>query len=177
MLAATLGALLSPAATSGVRADRIPRTHGPTTRRVVDLKTGERPGTILVSTAERTLDLVLDGARVARYTIGVGRDGFVWAGTVTVGRKAEWPAWRPPREMLARDPSLPESVPPGPFNPLGARALYLHQGGRDTLYRIHGTNDSPSVGGFVSSGCFRMTNADVLELYDRVKIGAKVIVR
>ena len=100
----------------------------------------------------------------------------MWTGTVKVGGKAEWPDWRPPAEMRQRDPSLPEMMPAGPYNPLGARALYLFNGKRDTLYRIHGTNDAPSVGGFVSSGCFRMTNADVLELYSQVRIGAKVIV-
>jgi lipoprotein-anchoring transpeptidase ErfK/SrfK len=158
------------------RGDRVPRSHGPATRKVVASATREKPGTILISTADRTLDLVLAPGKVARYAIGVGRDGFVWRGTVKVGRKAEWPDWRPPAEMLARDPSLPESVPPGPYNPLGARAIYLYKGGADTLYRIHGTNDADSVGGFVSSGCFRMTNADVLELYEKVEVGAKVIV-
>ncbi len=140
------------------------------------METREAPGTILISTGARTLDLVVAPGKVARYSIGVARDGFVWTGTVRVGRKAEWPEWRPPAEMLKRDPGLPRVVPPGPYNPLGARALYLFEGSRDTLYRIHGTNDAPSVGGFVSSGCFRMTNADVLELYAQVRIGAKVVV-
>ena len=106
----------------------------------------------------------------------VGRDGFTWSGTVRVGGKAEWPDWRPPAEMRRRDPSLPELVPAGPYNPLGARALYLFDGTRDTLYRIHGTNDFASIGENISSGCFRMTNADVMELYRQVRLGAKVIV-
>lgn len=160
-----------------VLADTVPRSHGPTSKRIISLQTNEQAGTILVSTAGRTLDFVLDHNTVARYTIAVGRDGFTWTGRVTVGRKATWPEWRPPAEMRLRDPSLPEMVPPGPFNPMGARAIYLFEDGRDTLYRIHGTNDSPTVGDFVSSGCFRLTNADVLELYDQVQVGATVIVR
>jgi lipoprotein-anchoring transpeptidase ErfK/SrfK len=160
----------------GWRGDPVPRSHGPTTRRLVSLETREAPGTILISTRARTLDFVVAPGKVARYSIGVAKDGFVWTGTVKVGRKAEWPEWRPPAEMLARDPSLPELVPPGPYNPLGARAIYLFKGNKDTLYRIHGTNDAPSIGGFVSSGCFRMTNADVLELYAKVRLGAKVVV-
>lgn len=158
------------------RSDPVPRSHGPATKRYVTTGTNEKPGTILISTASRTLDLVLAPGKAARYSIGVAKDGFVWSGTVKVGRKAEWPDWRPPEEMRLRDPDLPEMVPAGPYNPLGARAIYLFKGGQDTLYRIHGTNDAPSVGGFVSSGCFRMTNADVLELYSQVRIGAKVIV-
>ena len=158
------------------RSDPVPRSHGPATKRYVNIVTTEKPGTILISTASRTLDLVLAPGKVARYSIGVAKDGFVWTGVVKVGGKAEWPEWRPPAEMRQRDPSLPEMVPAGPYNPLGARAIYLFQGGRDTLYRIHGTNDAPSIGGFVSSGCFRMTNADVLELYGQVRIGAKVVV-
>lgn len=159
------------------RGDLVPRSHGPVTKRLMASDTTERPGTILISTAARTLDFVVEPGKVARYAIGVGRDGFTWTGTVSVGDKAEWPSWRPPAEMLRRDPDLPEMVPPGPYNPLGARAIYLYEGGKDTLYRIHGTNDAPTIGGFVSSGCFRMTNADVLDLYAKVRIGAKVIVR
>jgi lipoprotein-anchoring transpeptidase ErfK/SrfK len=158
------------------RGDLVPRSHGPATKRIVASATKEQPGTILISTAERTLDFVVAPGKVARYSIGVAKDGFVWKGTVKVGRKAEWPDWRPPAEMLKRDASLPDVVPAGPYNPLGARAIYLFKGARDTLYRIHGTNDAPSIGGFVSSGCFRMTNADVLELYSQVGIGAKVVV-
>ena len=112
-----------------------------------------------------------------RYGIGVGRDGFRWSGVVKVGHKAEWPDWRPPAEMKARAPDLPELVPAGPLNPLGARGIYLYRGNADTLYRIHGTNDQSTVGGFASSGCFRMSNADVIDLYSRVKVGATVIVK
>lgn len=171
-------AFLGPAlpTEAGFKGDKVPRTHGASTRTIMERHTGQRPGTILISTAARTLDLVIDGDRVARYSVGVARDGFRWTGTVRVGAKSEWPDWRPPTEMRQRDPSLPEIVPAGPYNPLGARALYLFDGPRDTLYRIHGTNDAPSIGGFVSSGCFRMTNADILDLYRRVSIGAKVIV-
>ena len=162
-----------------VRAERlkIPRSHGPATKTIMTLTTGEAPGTILISNSARTLDLVLDGQKVARYRIGIGRDGFSWTGVVTVGQKAEWPSWRPPSEMRQREPQLPDMVPPGPLNPLGARALYLYNNGRDTLYRIHGTNDVSSVGGYVTSGCFRLTNADVLELYATVPVGTKVVVR
>ena len=176
LLATAFVAAISSSAQAEWRGDIVPRTHGPATKRIVASDTTERPGTILISTAMRTLDLVIAPGKVARYSIGVAKDGFVWTGTVKVGRKAEWPEWRPPAEMLERDPSLPDLVPAGPYNPLGARAIYLFKGARDTLYRIHGTNDAPSIGGFVSSGCFRMTNADVLELYSQVRIGAKVIV-
>lgn len=158
-------------------AAKIPRTHGPTTKRIIPLKTEYRPGTILISNADRILDFVLTNNRAARYNIAIGRDGFSWTGKVDVAYKREWPTWRPPAEMRKRDATLPKSVPPGPFNPLGARAIYLYEGGRDTLYRIHGTNDAASVGGFETSGCFRMTNADVLEFYENVQIGTKVVVR
>ena len=177
-LVAVVGTAMGFAAAQAVerRNEPVPLSHGQVTKRIVDAETTEKPGTILISTASRTLDLVLTPGKVARYSIGVAKDGFVWSGIVKVGGKAEWPEWRPPSEMRQRDPSLPEMVPAGPYNPLGARAIYLFQGSRDTLYRIHGTNDAPSIGGFVSSGCFRMTNADVLELYDQVQIGAKVVV-
>ena len=156
---------------------KVPRNHGPATKKIVALQSGEAPGTILISNSARTLDLVLDGQKVARYRIGIGRDGFSWTGVATVGRKAEWPSWRPPSEMRQRDPQLPDMVPPGPLNPLGARALYLYNKGRDTLYRIHGTNDANSIGGYVTSGCFRLTNADILELFGTVPVGTKVVVR
>lgn len=157
-------------------AAKVPRTHGPSTRTIVRISTGEKPGTILISNAQRTLDVVQDASTVARYKVGIGRDGFTWAGVVTVQQKTEWPSWTPPSEMRQRQPDLPDSVPPGPLNPLGARALYLYRSGKDTLYRIHGTNDAATIGGYVTSGCFRMTNADILELYPRVAIGTKVIV-
>jgi lipoprotein-anchoring transpeptidase ErfK/SrfK len=156
---------------------KVPRTLGPTTASEIAVTTGQPAGTIIIATDKRTLDLVLSKDRVLRYRIGVGRDGFRWTGTVRVGNKAEWPDWRPPAEMRARAPDLPEMVPAGPFNPLGARGLYLFKGGKDTLYRIHGTNETSSVGDFVSSGCFRMTNTDVIDLYNRVRIGATVIVK
>ncbi|MDX1822725.1 MAG: L,D-transpeptidase [Paracoccaceae bacterium] len=158
-------------------AKRVPRDHGPTSRRIVAFQSGEKPGTIIISNTDRTLHVVLGNDQAARYDISVGRDGFVWTGTTTVGRKAEWPEWRPPAEMRQRDPSLPSFVPSGPYNPLGARAIYLYSGGRDTLYRIHGTNSAETVGGFETSGCFRLTNADVIELFDKVAVGTKVIVK
>lgn len=155
----------------------IPRDHGQQTREVVAYETTEKPGTIIISNADLTLHVVLGNGQAARYQISVGREGFTWTGTVTVGRKAKWPEWRPPAEMRSRDPSLPDMVPAGPYNPLGARALYLYAGGRDTLYRIHGTNNAPSVGNYETSGCFRLTNADVIELFQTVPEGTKVIVR
>jgi len=154
----------------------IPRDHGPATRKEIALATNEAPGTIIISSDEFTLDYVLGNGRALRYIIGVGRDGFRWAGTVKIGRKAEWPEWRPPDEMRKREPGLPSIVPAGPHNPLGARAIYLFDGGRDTLFRVHGTNDVGSLAGYVSSGCFRMTNDDVIHLYDKIRIGSKVIV-
>jgi len=156
---------------------RVPRDHGPTSRQVVQFQSVEKPGTIIISNTERTLHMLLGNNQAARYEISVGRDGFVWTGTTTVGRKAQWPDWRPPAAMRQRDRSLPDFVPAGPYNPLGARAIYLYNGGRDTLYRIHGTNSTETVGGFETSGCFRLTNADVIELFDKVAVGTKVIVR
>ena len=176
LIAAVL-AVVSLAMPIAAFAGQVPRTHGRVTKVLLVVPTTEKPGTILISTSARTLDLVLGSGKVARYAIGVGRDGFTWSGIVKVGRKAEWPEWRPPAEMRQRSPDLPDIMPPGPFNPLGIRALYLFKGGEDTLYRIHGTNDGLSIGDSVSSGCFRMTNADILELYDQVEIGAKVVVK
>lgn len=156
---------------------KVPRSHGQRTMQIVPYSGGEKPGTIIISNAERTLLRVLRGGKAERYQISVGRDGFLWTGTTVVRGKKEWPEWRPPAAMRQRDPSLPDFVPSGPYNPLGARALYLFQGGRDTLYRIHGTNSAGTIGGFETSGCFRLTNADVLDLYEKVSIGTKVIVR
>lgn len=156
---------------------KVPRDHGPRSVEIVGYRGAEAPGTIIISNAERTLLRVLGGGRAERYRISVGREGFTWTGTTYVGRKEEWPGWRPPSEMLRRDPSLPDYVPPGPYNPLGARALYLYRGGRDTLYRIHGTNSAGTLGGYETSGCFRLSNADVLELFGKVATGTKVIVR
>jgi lipoprotein-anchoring transpeptidase ErfK/SrfK len=130
------------------------------------------PGTVVISTSERLLYLILPGHRALRYGIGVGREGFQWAGTQTISRKQEWPAWTPPPQMLQRRPDLPRYMEGGPENPLGARALYL--GG--TLYRIHGSNEPETIGTAVSSGCIRMLNEDVVDLYDRVKVGTQVVV-
>jgi lipoprotein-anchoring transpeptidase ErfK/SrfK len=157
--------------------ERVPRDLGPRTGTVVAAAQDYPSGTVVILSDKRTLDLVLSGNRAIRYRIGVGRDGFRWRGVVRVGRKTEWPDWRPPAEMKARAPELPELVPAGPFNPMGARGIDLYREGADTLYRIHGTNEQSTVGDFASSGCFRMSNADVIDLYDRVKIGAKVVVK
>jgi len=132
----------------------------------------EGPGTIIIDTGHRFLYLVLDGGKARRYGVGVGRPGFEWAGTHTVTAKAEWPTWTPPEEMRARQPYLPASMKGGPGNPLGARALYLG----DTLYRIHGTSEPWTIGRAVSSGCIRMRNEDVIDLYDRVPVGTRVVV-
>lgn len=156
---------------------KVPRSHGPITKVQMQLQTGEKPGTIIISNSNRTLDVILDRKTIARYKIAIGRKGFSWTGTAIVGRKAEWPSWRPPAEMRSRQPGLPKMVVPGPHNPLGARALYLFQNGKDTLYRIHGTNDAGSIGGGVTSGCFRLSNSDVLDLYANIPTGTKVIVR
>ena len=131
------------------------------------------PGTIVVNTAERRLYLVLGNGQALRYGIGVGRDGFRWSGVHRVSAKREWPGWTPPKEMRRRRPDLPGYMPGGMENPLGARAIYLGS----TLYRIHGSNEPETIGQAVSSGCFRMTNEDVTDLYERVHIGATVVVR
>jgi lipoprotein-anchoring transpeptidase ErfK/SrfK len=142
-------------------------------KQMVLYRTTEPPGTIIISTAERHLYLVQGNGRAVRYGIGVGRDGFQWQGLLNISRKAEWPDWTPPPEMIARQPYLPRFMAGGPGNPLGARALYLGA----TVYRIHGTNRPDTIGTAVSSGCFRLVNADVADLYDRVPVGTKVIVR
>jgi lipoprotein-anchoring transpeptidase ErfK/SrfK len=131
-----------------------------------------RPGTIIIDTPQRFLFLVMPNGRALRYGIGVGRPGFEWAGAKSVTRKAEWPDWRPPEAMLRRRPDLPRFMEGGPDNPMGARALYLGS----SLYRIHGTNEPHTIGQAVSSGCIRMTNDDVIDLYSRVRVGARVIV-
>ena len=141
-------------------------------RQVVEYRGGEQPGTIIIDTPNFFLYLVLDGGRALRYGIGVGRPGFTWAGVKAISAKREWPDWHPPDEMLARRPDLPRYMPGGPDNPLGARALYLGS----TLYRIHGSNEPWSIGTQVSSGCIRLRNADIVDLYGRVKVGAKVVV-
>lgn len=139
---------------------------------VIDYAGPHRAGTIIVNTNERYLYLVENDGTARRYGVGVGRPGFEWAGAHKVTRKAEWPSWRPPAEMRARQPGLPEFMEGGPRNPLGARALYLGS----TLYRIHGSNEPWSIGHAVSSGCIRMRNEDVMDLYQRVKVGTKVVV-
>jgi lipoprotein-anchoring transpeptidase ErfK/SrfK len=141
-------------------------------RQVVGYPTREAPGTIIIDTPNTYLYLVLGNGRALRYGIGVGREGFAWAGVQTISKKAEWPDWTPPPEMLARQPYLPRFMAGGPGNPLGARAMYL--GG--TEYRIHGTNAPDTIGTRVSSGCIRLVNEDVMDLYGRVNVGAKVIV-
>ena len=119
---------------------------------------------------------MIGGGKAIRYGVGVGREGFSWKGQATVGRKQEWPDWHPPKEMRLRQPELPEKMPGGPENPLGARALYLFEGNRDTLYRIHGTAEPWSIGTNVSSGCIRMLNEEVIDLYLRTPIGTRVVV-
>jgi lipoprotein-anchoring transpeptidase ErfK/SrfK len=138
--------------------------------------TNEPPGTIVVDTHTRHLYLIQPNGEAIQYGIGVGRQGFEWKGSARVGRKAEWPRWIPPKEMLKRRPDLPESMDGGLENPLGARALYLFQGNKDTLFRIHGTNEPDTIGKAVSSGCIRMMNADVIDLYQRVGVGSRVVV-
>lgn len=141
-------------------------------REIVSYNGGQAPGTIVVNTAERRMYFVLPGGQAVRYGVGVGRPGFEWGGTKAVTRKAEWPDWRPPAQMLKRRPDLPRHMAGGPDNPLGARALYLGS----SLYRIHGSNEPETIGQAVSSGCIRMVNEDVIDLYDRVKVGTRVVV-
>ena len=141
-------------------------------RQVVNYATNEAPGTVVIDTPNTFLYLVLGNGRALRYGIGVGREGFTWAGVKTVEKKAEWPDWHPPQEMIERQPYLPRFMAGGPGNPLGARAMYLG----NTVYRIHGTNAPQTIGQRVSSGCIRLTNDDVSDLYQRVSVGAKVVV-
>ncbi|MBB6306654.1 L,D-transpeptidase [Xanthobacter tagetidis] len=142
-------------------------------RQPVYFRTTEKPGTIVIHTNERFLYLVQGDNRALRYGIGVGRDGFQWGGLKEIVRKAEWPDWTPPAEMIQRQPYLPRFMAGGPGNPMGARALYI--GG--TVYRIHGTNQPQTIGYAVSSGCFRLVNSDIIDLYGRVPVGTKVVVR
>jgi lipoprotein-anchoring transpeptidase ErfK/SrfK len=145
----------------------------PIKKEIVAYETKLKPGTIVVETSERRLYLVLEDGKALKYGIGVGRDGFRWAGQHRITRTAEWPGWTPPPAMRKRVPDLPAYMPGGPDNPLGARALYIGS----TLYRIHGTSEPWTIGQAVSSGCIRMTNDDVTDLYNRVKVGALVVVR
>jgi lipoprotein-anchoring transpeptidase ErfK/SrfK len=146
---------------------------GPVARRHVSFDASYRPGTIVIDTKERRPYLVTSAGEALRYGIGVGRDGFTWRGTHRVTAKKEWPSWTPPPQMLRRRPDLPRYMPGGEDNPLGARAMYLGS----TLFRIHGSNEPETIGTAVSSGCFRLTNDDVIHLYERVKVGALVIVK
>jgi lipoprotein-anchoring transpeptidase ErfK/SrfK len=141
-------------------------------KQLVDFSTKEPAGTLIVDTAHTYLYLVLGNGKAMRYGIGVGRDGFTWTGTERISRMKEWPDWFPPSEMIERQPYLPRMMAGGPGNPLGARALYLG----NTLYRIHGTNQPSTIGSFVSSGCIRLLNEDIEDLYSRVQVGTRVVV-
>jgi lipoprotein-anchoring transpeptidase ErfK/SrfK len=141
-------------------------------RTTVSIDTREAPGTIVIDTGNTALYYVLGQGRAIRYGVGVGREGFTWSGVQSISRKAEWPDWFPPAEMIARQPYLPRFVAGGPGNPLGARAMYLGS----SQYRIHGTNDPSTIGKFVSSGCIRLTNEDVADLFSRVDVGTRVVV-
>ncbi|MCI0466720.1 MAG: L,D-transpeptidase [Beijerinckiaceae bacterium] len=141
-------------------------------RRVVSWDRGYAPGTVVISTGERRLYYVLRGGAAIQYGVGVGRQGFTWSGTKPVTMKREWPDWTPPPDMRKRRPDLPRHMPGGIDNPLGARAIYLGS----SAYRIHGSNEPETIGAAVSSGCIRMTNRDVVDLFDRVKVGTKVVV-
>lgn len=142
-------------------------------RQLVYFRSTEPPGTIVIDSNERFLYVVQGDNRALRYGIGVGRDGFRWSGVLKIARKQEWPDWRPPPEMIERQPYLPRFMAGGPGNPMGARAMYLG----NTVYRIHGTNQPETIGTAVSSGCFRLVNGDVIDLFNRVDVGAKVVVR
>ncbi|PVE26216.1 hypothetical protein DC522_00125 [Microvirga sp. KLBC 81] len=145
-------------------------------RYLIEDPTGEAPGTIVVDTKQRFLYYVLDNKKAIRYGVAVGDEAYGWTGTSRIARKAEWPDWHPPAEMKARWPHV-QFTKGGPNNPLGARALYLYEGNRDTLYRIHGTNEPEKIGLAVSSGCIRMRNIDVIDLYNRAALNTKVVVR
>jgi len=197
LVASAVGLLIAPVLP---QSQAMPRTPAPSTeaalpvvqvqqskkpksefwRKKVRLQTSEKPGTIIIDTNTKYLYYVEGNNRATRYGVGVGRDGFGWSGTVNVGRKAEWPDWRPPASMIARERKkgriLPAHMKGGPDNPLGARALYLYKGGRDTIFRIHGTNQPWTIGQNMSSGCIRMMNEDVKHLYNRAGVGSKVIV-
>ncbi len=149
-------------------------------RQLVSYVAEEEPGSIIVDPDARFLYLTREDGTAIRYGVGVGREGFGWSGEAVVGDKQAWPRWHPPKEMIAREPHLARfangGMPGGPENPLGARALYLYENGRDTLYRIHGTSDPTSIGRAVSSGCIRLLNQDIIDLYDRVPLGTRVTV-
>ena len=164
--------LTKSAPTNGLALQVKYRVHPRFLRQVVPYRTPHKVGTIVVNTGEKYIYLVLPHGRAMRYGIGVAKSGFEWSGTHRLSAKRKWPSWTPPAAMLKRRPDLPRHMVGGPDNPLGARALYIGA----TLYRIHGTNEPWSIGGYVSSCCIRLTNEDVIDLYGRVKIGAKVVV-
>jgi len=150
-------------------------------KEVIKFQTKEATGTIIINMGERRLYYVLPNGKAIRYGVGVGRQGFEWSGIAQIGFMRTWPEWHPPKEMIARElrqygRRLPDVMPGGPQNPLGARALYLYQGAKDTLYRIHGTNAPQTIGQAMSSGCIRMLNEEVIDLHDRVRIGTRVVV-
>jgi lipoprotein-anchoring transpeptidase ErfK/SrfK len=149
-----------------------PRGGSPIRKEIVEYTTSHKPGTIVIETDERRLYLVLENGKAMKYGVGVGRDGFTWSGTHRITRKAEWPGWTPPAQMRKRVPDLPAYMEGGPNNPLGARALYIGS----TLYRVHGTSEPWSIGQAVSSGCIRLTNDDITDLYERVQVGALIVV-
>jgi lipoprotein-anchoring transpeptidase ErfK/SrfK len=165
----TLGA--APVLASALDSELQP-VASPIPRETVPFDGREAPGTIIIRTGERRLYLVLPDHQALKYGVGVGRPGFTWAGVTHIGYKREWPDWTPPPQMLRRRPDLPRHMEGGPDNPLGARAMYL----AGTLYRIHGSNEPDTIGQAVSSGCIRMTNQDVIDLYGRAKVGARVVV-
>jgi lipoprotein-anchoring transpeptidase ErfK/SrfK len=178
MLACAGGAISAPAGGDEERPGYVPTEReeqlpAELRRQLVFFRTSETPGTIVVHTQERFLYVVQPNNRAIRYGIGVGREGFQWAGLKRIDRKAEWPDWTPPPEMIARQPYLPRFMAGGPGNPMGARALYIS----GTVYRIHGTNQPETIGSAVSSGCFRLTNPELIDLYERIPIGTKVVVR
>jgi lipoprotein-anchoring transpeptidase ErfK/SrfK len=162
-------------ATTGAESD-IARPAALSTRVAVQDPTEEKPGTITIDTKNRYLYLSMPGGEAMRYDIGVGRDGFRWSGDAYIARRAEWPDWTPPVEMIKRRPDIPHFMKGGIDNPLGARALYLYNGKGDTGFRIHGTNEPDTIGQAVSSGCIRLMNNDVIDLYGRIKVGSKVVV-
>lgn len=156
-----------------VSTEEVSITEGPYARQMVLFRSNEAPGTVVIHSGERFLYVVQGNGRALRYGIGVGREGFTWSGQVQVSRKSEWPDWRPPPEMLQRQPYLPRFMAGGPGNPMGARALYLGS----TVFRVHGTNQPETIGQAISSGCFRLANGDIVDLYERVPVGTKVIIR
>jgi lipoprotein-anchoring transpeptidase ErfK/SrfK len=148
-------------------------------RRIVPDPTGEAPGTIVVDTRNRYLYLVMTGGEAIRYGVGVGKEGFLWSGRAVIQHKKEWPVWTPPAEMVARKPEVAQyrnGMPPGPMNPLGARAMYIFKDGADTLFRIHGSPEWNTIGTQASSGCIRLINQDVIDLYSRVQPGSPIVV-